>query len=411
MYLYRRAIGAFQGDLAGLQPLNIENAKLGDVVSKTRALFITVYDKLLLKESTIDMSDYRTETIDFKGSVQDWLDTKEKVPLKTFTGKIGEQFYYVRAEDLQLMGYKLLPARMELAGGRQPQVTAVGAKDILVKHIEVANPNYPLFVQTTLFTYNGYFVRAHGRPEGIYLEGAGKNFQINDQGHVGALDFKGISSVETLPFKAESMDIDLKKHAVYVTLDRDVLHETIWFVVAGKLICGAPAVAKTGHNTIRIDLRALDLGRLLIQSAKHIDLDNIANCKSGIVEAGLLDNPKVIEELFTNFNSFLVVLSNPYIGVDISPLEQYTFPTTFATEDRFHHPVMFSDGRFPTYRHREGAGRRLLDFDVRLLDVPMDYSTGPDNGGDLYHDKVNWSHPHTLVEAYHFKIYSIFKDL
>ncbi|UVD32129.1 hypothetical protein [Vibrio phage phiKT1028] len=411
MYLFRRAIGAFQGDLAGLQPLNIENSKLSDVVLKTRALYITVYDKLLLKESTIDMNEYRTETIFFKGTIQDWLDTKEKIPLKVFTGTIGGEQYHVRMEDMQLMGYKMLPARLELAGSRQSMVTSAGAKDILVKHIEVANPNYVSFVETTLFTYNGYFVRAHGRQEGIYLEGAGKNFQINDQGHVGALDFKGISKIETIPFKAEAMDIQPKKNTVHVTLDRDMLHETIWFVIAGKLICGAPAVTKTGPNTVRIDLRALDLGRLLIQSAKHIDLDNIANCTSGIVEAGVLEEVSTIEKLFTNFNSFLVALSNPYMGIDVSPLEQYTFPTTFATQDRFHHPVMLSDGRFPTYRHRDGAGRRLLDFDVRLIDIPMDHSTGSKNGGDLFHDKVNWDRPHTLVEAYHFKIYSIFKDL
>lgn len=409
MYLYRRCIGAYQDDLVGLQPLKIENAKLSSVVANTRTLYVTVWDAILLREVTVDMNEYRDETIAFKGNIQDWLDKKVRTPLKLFTGVIGEDFYYVRMEDMQMMGYLMLPGNKDLAEGRQQMVTNAGATDVRLKHMTVATPDYRGFCETTLFTYNGYFIRAHGRDDGIYLDGAGRNFQVDDSGHVGALDFKGISKVETLPFKAEELDIDGAQHSVLITVDRDILDETVWFVIAGKLICGSPAIQKVGMNSLRLDLRVLDLGRLLIQGAKHIDLDNIAGCNSGIVEAVQLERSSVIEELLLNFNSFMVFLSNPYMGVDISPLERYTFPTTFATEDPFHHPVMLSNGRFPTYRHREGAGRRLLDFDVRLQEISIDYSTGTENGGDLYHDKVNWYKPHTLIEAYHFKIFSIFK--
>ncbi|AUR80967.1 hypothetical protein FDJ25_gp148 [Vibrio phage Aphrodite1] len=411
MYLYRRCIGAYQGDLAGLQPLKIENAKLSSVMEKTRALFITVYDALLLKEITVDMGEYRSEALYFHGSIQDWLDTKERIPLKVYLGKIGETYNYVRMEDMQQAGYVVLPGRLDFAAGRQPQITNAGAVDLKLKHIVSANPNYQEFVKTTLFTYNGYFIRGVGRPDGIYLVGGGRNFRIDDKGHVGALDFKGISSIETVPFEKEQLDIDGKSHSVLITVDRPILEETVWLVIGGKLICGDPAVTKVGKHSFRLDLRALDLGRLLVKGAKHIDLDNVANCRSGVVEAELLERSDVIEELLLNFNSFIIYMSNPYMGVDVEPLETYTFPTTFATEDQFHHPVMLSDGRFPTYRHRLGAGRRLLDFDVRYIDISTDYSTGSENGGGLFHDKVNWYEPHHSVEAYHFKIYSIFKDM
>lgn len=409
MYLYRRSIGAYQDDLTGLHPLKIENAKLSSVVSKTRTLFITVWDAILLREITVDMNEYRSETLTFTGTVQDWLDTKEKTPLKIYQGTFGDVFHYARMEDMQMYGYLTLPGNVQLAPGRQPQVTASGATDILVKHMEVANPNYAAFVKTTLFTYNGYFVRAQAREDGIFLIGAGKNFRIDNEGHVGAISLKNIASVVTLPFKVEEIDIDGQQQSVLITVDRAILDETIWLSVGGKLICGAPAIQKVGEHSFRLDLRALDLGRLLINGAKHIDLDDIAGCTSGVVEAGQLERKSVIERLLLNSNSFMMFLSNPWIGVDISPLECYTFPTTFATEELHHHPVMLSDGRFPTYRNRVGAGRRLLDFDVRLKDISIDYSTGTENGGDLYHDRVNWYKPHKLTEAYHFKIFSIFK--
>lgn len=411
MYTFRRCIGAYQGDLVGLQLLDITTAKLSSVMELTRLCFITVYDHLLLRESTIDMDVYRNEALYFDGTIQQWLDTKESLPLIPYDGVIGEDFHYVRMEDLQIAGYQILPGRYDLAAGRQSSLTVAGGKDILVRHLTATNVKYADFVETTLFTYNGYFHQAQGRPDGLYLMGAGKNFQVDDTGHVGALDFNSISKVNTQSFTKDQLDIDAKRHQVTITVDHDILQETVWFVIAGKLICNPSAITKIGPNLIRLDLRALDLGRLLIQGAKHIDLDNIANCTSGVVEAGLLERSGTIEQLLTNFNSFMVFLSNPYLGVSVEPLERYTFPTTFATEDVFHHPVMTSDGRFPTYRHREGAGRRLLDLDHRLIDVPIDYSTGPDNGGDLYHDAVNWSHPHTLIEAYHFKIFSIFKGM
>lgn len=411
MYLYRRAIGAYKGSLAGLQPLKIENAKLSSVMEKTRALFITVWDALRLKEVTVDMSVYRSEALYFTGSVQDWLDTKERIPLELYLGKIGEKYNYVRMEDMQLAGYKVLPGRVDFAAGRQSQITSSGATDLLVKHISATSPDYIKFNKTSLFTYNGYFIRSIARPDGFYLLGGGRNFRVDDDGHVGALDFKGITSIDTEPFLIEQLDVDEKGHSVLVTVDRPILEQTVWFVIAGKLICGDPAITKVGENSLRLDLRVLDLGRLLVWGAKHIDLDNIANCRSGVVEAELLERSDVIKQLLTNINSFIIYMSNPYMGVETVPLEQYTFPTTFATEDKFHHPVMLSDGRFPTYRHRDGAGRRLLDFDVHFVPISTDFSTGSENGGGLFHDKVNQYDPHKRVGAYHFKIYSIFKDM
>lgn len=411
MYLYRRSIGAYKGSLAGLQPLKIENAKLSSVMEKTRALFITVWDGLLLREITIDMTVYRSEALYFTGTIQDWLDTKERQPLEVYLGKMGETYHYARMEDMQMAGYTLLPGRADFAAGRQEKITSSGAVDLLVKHRTASSPDYRKFNKTTLFTYNGYFIRSIARPDGFYLLGGGRNFHIDDTGHVGAIDFKGITSVETEPFEIEQLDVDEKGRSVLVTVDREILEETVWFVIAGKLVCGSPAITKVGHNSLRLDLRVLDLGRLLIKGAKHIDLDNIANCRSGVVEAELLERPDVIKELLTNINSFIIYMSNPYMGVEVVPLEKYTFPTTFATEDKFHHPVMLSDGRFPTYRHRLGAGRRLLDFDVRYIEISTDYSTGSDNGGGLFHDKINQYDRHRSVEAYHFKIYSIFKDM
>lgn len=411
MYIYQRSVGAFQNDLEGLQPLSIETAKLSSVVKNTRLFFITVYDTLTLESYNVDMAHYRNETLYWDLTVQDWLDHKQNEPLIKKEGKIGDTPYYVRMEDLQMAGYNVVPGRVDFAPDYQSRITASGAKDLRVYHLFEPNPPYFDYVNTTLFTWNGYFVRAQAREDGIYLLGAGRHFNVNDHGHVGALDFKNISSIKTLPITEENINI-VSPTSVDIHLGKEVSQQTVWLVVAGKLIPNYPSIRRVNENVINLDLRSLNLSHWVLETSKSLDMDHLPVTKQNVIHHDKLWSAETITQLMTDISSFIIVLSNPFMGIEVEPLEQFTFPTTFLTHDPFHHPVMLSNGRFPTYREREGGHySRLLDFDIRYQDRYVNDSTGPDNGGMLYHDRVNWFHPHEPVNAYLYKIYSAIKGL
>lgn len=412
MYIYQRSVGAYKGTIGGLQLLNINNAKLSSVIEKTRVFFPTVYDTITLEEYIVDMTAYHNEVVSWQGTIQSWLDHRADLPLIRHQGHVSHERYYVTMEDFQMAGYGIYPARHDWSLGNQKRLTTSGAIDLRLTHLFKDNVDYRRFLEHTLFTYNGYFVRAMARDDGFYLLGAGKNFNVNDHGHAGGISFDKISKVETFPMTPETIEVKPELDQVWIKIDKAYVNHTVWLVVGGKLIPNYPAISKSGEGLIKLDLRMLDLGNLLIKLSKNLDLNNLANGTSGIVKADQIHKESVIQQLMLDVNSFVVVLTNPHIGIEVVPLEQYTFPMTFATTDPHHHPVMLSDGTFPTYREREGAGhRRLLDFDVQLLDNLVNYETGPNNGGDLFHDKVNWSNPHSLIEAYSFKIYSVLKGM
>lgn len=409
MYTFIRAVGALKNHITGVQFIDIKDDIIGDVINEYRILYAVVKDELYNKEVTIDLIRYSSELYGYPGTIQDWLNDNANIALDTTNILPPKEYRYVRSEDAQMMGYVPYPARYEWSLSLQARLRMSGADDVRLTHPQELD--YDKITRQALFTYNGHFIRAINNSDGIYLLGAAKNWRKNQRGGIGCLSFANVSDLHTRPFKAEHIHFDQDEYgsSFRITFDKPIDEGTLWFVIAGKLIIDPYIIQRINPQEIRLNLDALLMEEWVFESREYIDLDDVYAVKTGVIDRSKKGYIDFITQLLLNENSFYITLSNPYIGVYLRPLEVYRFPTVFASQEAFHHPVMMSNGMFPVWREKKGIRKRFLIFSISHQPVGLSQTYGARKPGLLIHDRPDHGNPRIPLEGYHFKIYSLLR--
>jgi hypothetical protein len=114
------------------------------------------------------------------------------------------------------------------------------------------------------------------------------------------------------------------------------------------------------------------------------------------------------KEALTMHNSFIVIIDNPTVGIEIEPLTTFKYPSALHTHNLFDHPVLLENGLFPVvYKRSYGIRQRLINFDLRTYREYAIQSVGKLLGNDNMTDAINLGRSGRLTKGYFFKIYGI----
>lgn len=405
MYNYLYAVGRYKDYQPGFHVVDISKNYVKDLEKLFSVLYIVIEDKLYNKKITITLDDYR---LDFLNNptfdIQQWLDSKTQIVLKTVDVVPGKDRLFVKLERLFTNGYFHSPGDLNLAKDRQEDLFSDSAPDIRISHYKFINGiDYKKQVDYSLITCNGLFYRTVGRDDGIYVLGAGFDYIQNKKDlRFGALNFEKIGKVKTIPITADILTkLDINGPASWkINLkDYDLSNKTIWLVLNGQLITDQEMLYQVGEKDLMFKPVAFDAMRHYQVYREFTRTPKLVNMKK-------MDAYKA--EALLAHNSFIVLIDNPTLGIEVSPLTNFHYPNVLHTEERFPHPIVLENGLFPVpYAKTYGIGQRLLNHDIRFLRNYPVQTTGTLDGNLFNSLQVNQGDPGRLPRGFFFKIFGV----
>lgn len=403
MYTYKRSAGRYKVYTPGYHLVDISQYSVADLEKLFDILYIVIDDSMYNSEVCIRLEDYK---LDFAKNPQlnidGWLKTKESEVLITTTDIPGDKYRYVKLERVFTYGYFHYPADLNLANDRQDQLLSDSAPDIRLAHYHYQNIDYNRINDYSLWTVNGVFTRGVGRKDGVYLMGAGGDYIANRNDiRIGALNFQMLGKVKTVPIdKAKLVEVDLSSGKRWqYELDQPITDKVVYLVVNGQLMVDDSTVYRVADNRVVINLNNFDVVHHYLNYKKYTRTPKLTN---------LTKFDKYKREALEKHNSFLVIIDNPTLGIDVTPLTTFHYPNNLHTEERFQHPIVLDNGMFPVpYIKTYGIHQRLLSHDLRVYNKYPFMSNGTLGNQELYDPVVNQGDPGHLSKGYMFKIHGL----
>lgn len=403
MYAYKYSVGRYKDYRPGYHTVDIKDYSVADLEQLFDILYIVIDDGFYKIDVCIQLEDYKLEFAQNpQMTINEWLTSQNGNNLKLSNIMPGDKYRYVKLERVFTHGYFHYPADLNLAKDRQELLLSDSAPDIRVAHYALQNIDYADINDHALFTFNGCFVRSYGRADGIYLMGAGSDYiAARNDVRIGALNFEKLGKVKTIPITADNLaevEVGSRKRWEFTT-DITMENKTVWLVVNGQLVCDSEMVYRVADDRVAIDLTSFDVSRHFLTYSKFIRTPKLTNLTKFDVYK---------REALVMQNSFIVLIDNPSLGIDVTPLTTFRFPNALHTENRFEHPLLLECGMFPVpYRRSYGIKQRLLNHDVRIYYRYPQQTGGTLDGNVVLNPAINQGVVGHMQKGYLFKIHGI----
>lgn len=406
MYKYLYGVGRRKDYQPGFRVVDIDRFYIKDLGKVFTSLYIVIEDSLYKTKFAIELDTYRLEfENNLTMNIQEWLDTKSQVVLKKAPVTPGNVHKYVKAERLFVDGYFHYPADLNLAKDRQNDLLADTAPDIRIRHYAYdSGVDYRKQVEYSLFVSNGVFYRAVGKDDGIYLVGAGSDYIYSKRDvRIGALNFQKLGKIKTIPITSDML-YKVPTNAgtrwkIKVPDEKLLAGKTHWMVLNGKLVVDPDILYQVSAQELMMDPKSLDV-------MEHFQTYNEYERTPKLNNMTKFDT--YVRDALVMHNSFLVLIDNPTLGVEVTPLTTFHYPNVLHTEERFQHPVMLENGLFPTvYPRSYGIKQRLLNHDVRIKRKYPIQTSGTLAGNNYNAMAINQGDPGHLPKGYFFKIFGV----
>lgn len=179
----------------------------------------------------------------------------------------------------------------------------------------------------------------------------------------------------------------------------DIGSKTVWIVVNGQLLVDNDILYQVGANVLMFNPSSFDVMNHFQVYKEYTRTPKLTNMMK-------FDTYK--REALTKGNSFIVVIDNPTVGVEVVPLTTFHYPNVLHTEERFPHPVLLENGLFPTvYPKSYGIKQRLLNHDVRIQKNYPIQTSGTMAGNNYNSLAINQGNPGRLPKGFFFKIFGV----
>lgn len=401
MYTYKRAVGVNQLIPRGVELLDIATVPTKELFGLYRSLTLVVTDELAQRDVSIDAYAYFNELMAFTGTIQAWLTTQSAVVLKTSNKLPGDKYRFVTTHDIQYEWFTLFPGDARISEDRQALLTKAAAKDIRVIKTDRTQVDYKALLDCSLWTINGHMVRAIEGDDSLYLINAGRHYNVNDNAHVNCLNFNTVSTLKTYPVTKENLFFEGHETFNYLHLKSPVSlkGKSVWMSIGGRL-CLTDVVQQNSEYGITINAERVDWFTRIFDSKQFIDLSSVIDKDREVVGKDFFTTEAFFTALMLDPSTFFIVLDNPDLYVSMEAIAAYNYPFTYHTEELKRVPLMLGNGMLPKYNVRKIINRRLLDIDIGNQKRYLNYKTGINNEGDLYHGFTNRFSPSTLHRGY-----------
>lgn len=408
MYTYKRAVGINQLVPEGQEIVDISTLQTKALPITFSELIIVVTDSLYNRDVSIDMLDYVNDFIGFTGTIQQWLDTKTSVVLKTSNDLPGTEYRWATLHDIQYKWFTLYPGDATMAMDRQAHLDTASANDIRIYKTDNSAVDYKALAERSLWVFNGHLKRAVADDTGLYLLNAGKDYRINDNCHACCINLNTMTKLKTYSFKPEDVIFEAADTHIFVHLKTpaSLLNKTVWMSIGGRLYLN-DVINMVSEKMVAIRTERVDWFTRIFDSKRFIDLEGVIDKDREVVGKDFFSTEKFWKALLSHPSTFLIVCDNPHLYVSLDPVQPYKSPFTYETQETKALPLLTADGMLPKYFTYRIINRRILNTDLGNQRLYLNWTTGTGNGGDVHHGYTNRFKPSKLNDAYLLSIRSV----
>lgn len=215
-----------------------------------------------------------------------------------------------------------------------------------------------------LFTVAGMLHTFDYDDNRIYINNAVDTSLVSNQFTIGIIGFEDIGKIERIPITEDMIptreDQDLKDFTVIKT-DRDLSEYTIAMSIGGYLHIGDPdTLSMYGNNSIKINWDRIPLLRRFYESKDVIDLSSLSLMGStnnpDLINVEDLYSDRVLINYLTLPQSFIILIHNPDISIDLHKAEDAPFYTQLYRHQPLNFPLINETGRLIDYWDRSELG-------------------------------------------------------
>lgn len=408
MRTYLRSVGYYYSNPNGLIEIDLTDLPLKEVFTYYKNINIVIYDSIYKVYESIKLNDYYNEISLSDLTIEEWLLTKDNVPLITSSKLPPNDESIVTTYDVEYVGYKWLPADMNKSISMQEHLNPNTCNDIRLIN-STKKIDYKEINKKALFNMNGCFVRSYSSNDGIYIRDGGKHYRkYNFQSHIQMMLFENVSNVETIDITEDMVKVYdiLDKTRVSIT-HKQLENKVTWLVVCGHLLMNDTFV-RIGDDCYEVYKALSTINNLLFETREYIDISKIIKDDDHFITKNMIDNEKYIKKVLTDNSSFLIVFDNTDMGVETIPVETRQYPSCFVTNVKEKLPLRLMNGLFPSYVERPISNERLLEIDIRTKNRYVGDKAGFYTDNEYYHDTQERYKPLLLSKANLVKIRSMY---
>ena len=400
MYQYQYAVGRYRDYQPGYHLVDISQFKLSDVAKTFNLLDVIVFDDVLKKNVRINLDDYFDNFMQETGTIIDFLTKNGNNTLKVFTDIPKNEYQYARWESPYHKAFYIHPANVNLSNDTQLKLTPEAAPDIRFVKDDRDYTDYKTLADYTLCIVNGTFVRHYGNKDGLYLLGAGDTFRkFKEDIYASVINFEKIGKITTIPItKAMINHITAdgtNRYLLSLDPNLDLSTKTMWIVFNGQLCVDQDIFSHIGKNIIQFRPEYIDM------MSHYLTFKQYTRTPLWTDQS---KREQYVEDCLVMDNSFIVLIDNPTVGVELTPLTTALWPSAAISNTTFEHPIMLENGTFPyCYRRTYGNRSRMINFDIHHEYKPVLDSAG-NLSSNLVYDETNKGMMGKLPTAYEFKI-------
>lgn len=249
-----------------------------------------------------------------------------------------------------------------------------------------------------LLNLNGFFHYFDTTEKGWLIREGNKTRTKNiDDCHLGVMDFSQIGEVMMVPFNDEMIrpanTASKLSDNIYIDISRgtkvDLRGKTIGYVLGGYLHLLDHTYRRIADNIIKIDFNHINWETLYYQMKQHLDVSPIGLTDYGNdrVLGFEMYHDSTIRNLLKLKQSFLVIIDNPYIGIEEYLVGHTGLPHRYESAIPPVYPLRIGEGRYLPYKAIKNYNRWSIATQNNILPLQVRYQREQDTF-HMLHDRI-----------------------
>lgn len=272
---------------------------------------------------------------------------------------------YVRYADMMHAGYAATPIHALHAVDSQHNIN-----DKTNLRLTRANTDYGLFYKSCLVLVNGYYHTTDYDSHGIYVKDAMVTSRKSGENHVGAISFRELGELSFIPITPDMLvpitPESALKEGCYVKLGVDVSNKSVMLVLGGYLhLPGSETFSLSSDKLALVKFNNYPMIDRYYESRHKIDLSSLklesTDRNESQVSVSNILSDEVLKAYMSLSQSFFVVLNNPDVFVEQTPLLAGKLPGMYVSYTPPIYPVINRTGRAMNYWYKSEVGQYAIN--------------------------------------------------
>lgn len=246
--------------------------------------------------------------------------------------------------------------------------------------------DYATSLSHSLISINGFLHRHEPSPYGWIIHDGNKTWRrCRDKMQMSVIDFTQLGSI-----RFESITEDMIRPAIpasplkdniYINLKEELVGKTIMLSLGGYLHYQSNVFSMVSNQVMKIDFNHIRWESLYYKMKEYLDLSSFDMTDYGDdrVIGFELYSDHVIKALLTLPQTFLIIIDNPYIGVEYLPIGHTGIPGRYEMAYKPIYPLRIAEGRYQPYKAIKEIDKWSIAVDDNISPHQVRYQQAPDD--------------------------------